>query len=439
MYYDINKMQIQMGNERLYLRSPNINVCFKARITGSIDRGDFINAIESVCKRHPMLKVNVKIDTENNAWYLQGNGSIGIEFYNYDDKMHWKKWYEETDNIPFDFQDGGLVKIGVICGSTYTDIVILGHHILGDGIGYLNLMKDILSSLSGRLDESVQITFKENSLKIKTKLGFLPKLYAKKLNKAWVNTREKFSENDYLSFFKEYREKYPPGMFLASLTESNLSELISACKKSKITVNAAIATAFVAAVQDTSNKYKERLMRLGVAASIRNELITPMHDSMGNYITGISIKVKYDYSKSFTDNARLIGKLLRKKLENPKSRYLAINFLSKLDKDFVESAIYASYGNDSNPASKKLGEIIGEQANNKGIGISNLGKQCIGEFEKFNLIDLLFIPPAFPANLINIGVMSINGQLNFCLRYAKSEISDTVIEQICMKAISYLK
>lgn len=43
--------KIQMQNERLHLRSPSVNICFKMEIMGGFSENAFFHAIESVCKR----------------------------------------------------------------------------------------------------------------------------------------------------------------------------------------------------------------------------------------------------------------------------------------------------------------------------------------------------------------------------------------------------
>jgi hypothetical protein len=40
-------------NERLYLRSPSIHVCFRAVIGGTFDENKIEEAVKKVCVRHP--------------------------------------------------------------------------------------------------------------------------------------------------------------------------------------------------------------------------------------------------------------------------------------------------------------------------------------------------------------------------------------------------
>lgn len=368
----------KMGNERIHFRSPNINVCFKAEIIGNFAEDDFRRAIDVISLRHPIVNCVVNLDDTGNAWYVLGKGTVGIEYYSNVSLTAWREWYEKIDGTPFDFEHGPLVKIGVFCNGNTTDIVIIGHHILGDGLGYLNLLKDILSSLDGRPNTIPLLPPERIILNKNIKLGLLSEYFAKKLNKSWKASAKVFSSEDYINFFNSYRQKNPPCMFLDSIDGVEVTKLLEACKKNNITVNEAIATAFTAAFQQTDDeRYANNQIRFGSAASVRNELKEPAPGCMGNFVTGVAVTVHYDGDKSFAENAKNLASNLRKELLKPKSRYLILNFLNLLDKEFIESAIFAAYDNYDNPASKKLGELLGERGYDKGIGISNLGKQKI--------------------------------------------------------------
>jgi hypothetical protein len=141
-------------NERLYLRSPSINVCFRAIIAGTFDKKNIGQALEKVCIRHPLLNCSIERDNDNNTWFVK-NSSIEIEYYK-SNEIDWKTWYKKTDNVPFNFSKGPLVKFCIIVGNN-TEIIILGHHIIGDGVGYLNLVRDALLALDNKIDTTPQI------------------------------------------------------------------------------------------------------------------------------------------------------------------------------------------------------------------------------------------------------------------------------------------
>ena len=104
-----------MLNERLYLRSPSINVCFRAMIEGILDQNKIERALEKVCLRHPLINCSVEIDPDNNAWFIQNVDSVAIEYHK-SSELDWQTWYKKVDNVPFDFLKGPLVKFCIIMG-----------------------------------------------------------------------------------------------------------------------------------------------------------------------------------------------------------------------------------------------------------------------------------------------------------------------------------
>ncbi len=428
--------RIPMGNERLHYRSPNINVCFKSTITGAFTNDQFHDAIEAVCRRHILLTCVLQTDDNNNIWYLPNHTKPSLEIYD-NNNLKWHEWYEREDGKPFDFTTGPLAKFCVFRKNDKIDIVILGHHVIGDGIGYLNLLRDFLYALDGELDATPIKYIANNTIKDRTGLGFISTIYAKCLNRSWRSTSKQFTEREYLDFFTTYRKANNPCMYLGVLDSSRLDRIISKCKGISITVNEAISAAFTSALLDSGYNNIDKV-KLGVAANIRNEMLTPSPDAMGNCTTGIKTLVHWDKAKSFADNARTVKKALRQQLNVPKYRYQVIQFLNLLDKAFLDAVPFAAYGDFNNLHAKKLAMILGETTDNKGIGVSNLGKQDIAMFANLSVEEVLFIPPAFPANLINIGIITTNNRIRFCIRYSQTDIPDHVVESIYMKAIQLL-
>jgi NRPS condensation-like uncharacterized protein len=436
--YRMDKLPIL--NERLFLRSPSINVCFRIILKGIFDKNQIENALKKVCIKHPLLNSFIELDNDNNAWFIQDGTSPGIKYFE-SSEIDWQTWYRKADNVPFDFLQGPLVNFCVIIGGN-TEIIILGHHIIGDGIAYLNLAKDVLLALDNNIDISPQIPPlmpAGRKFKKTVPLSFLSRMYARKLNKKWRKTRVRFSEDDYQEFFKQYRIKYSPNLYVASIEGEDLKTLLERSKSNGLTVNEIIASAFSVAMMKNIAIYSNKEIRLGVAADIRSDLVSEPYNCMGNYVTGILAKVDYDPSKNFISNAKSISEILRDQLKDIKTRHLAVHFLNKFDKDLIESTMFAAYGKFEHQISKRLAELIGEQSENKGLGISNLGRHDLNNYETINLLDMQFIGPAFPANLLSVSIITINNKLNICIQYNEGEIGLDKIKSIYEKAIELLK
>ena len=420
-------------NERLYLRSPSINVCFRVIIEGMFNKNTIEEALLKVYVRHPFLNCSVNIDNDNNAWLVKNNKSINLDYYN-SNEMDWQTWYQKNDNIPFDFLNGNLVKYCVIVGKN-TEIIILGHHIIGDGIGYLNVVNDILLALDNRIELKPQIPPFKTNFKETKKLNLVEKIYAKSINKKWKISRKQFSENEYVSFFQKYRNKYKPNFFMSLIENENLKKLLEHSKLNGLSVNEIIASAFSLAFMEIMDRNETRL---GVAANIRNELVSEPNNCMGNFVTGISANINFNHQNDFISSAKGITLKIKEQLGNLKNRHMVVHFLSEFDKDLIESLMFAAYGDFEHTSSKKLAELIREKTENKGLGISNLGRFEHNVYEKFNLLDLQFIGPSFPANAITVGIITVNNKMNICVRYNEGELKIETVKTIYEKAMELL-
>jgi NRPS condensation-like uncharacterized protein len=317
-------------------------------------------------------------------------------------------------------------------GNDNTEIIIVGHHIIGDGIAYLNLAKDILAALDNRLEAIPEIPPANNTFVRGKKLGLLSRLYAAKLNKTWRKNRTHFSELDYLAFFRDYRGRFVPQMYTDSINEDELKKITGKCKSNKLTVNELLTSAFALAFASDTE------LRVGVAASTRGELKTKPYHCMGNFVTGISIKVNRAPANDFMATVHAITALLRAELTNVKKRHAVVNFLGSFDSDLIESIMFAAYGDYDLPVSKKIGTIIAEGTDGRGLGISNLGRHEMNNYNTFRLLDVQFIGPAFPANMLSVSIITVGNRLNICLRYNETEIAANSVITLYKKVIALL-
>jgi len=428
--------------ERLYLRSPSINVCFRLIIDKIFEKNEIEKAIEKICTIHPFLNSFLETDNKNGVWLVQKNENIKIEFCK-SNESDWQAWYKENDKTVFDFSKGPLVKFCVITG-VKTEIIILGHHVIGDGVGYLNMVKDILSALDNKIDTSERAPSaaqippfedKDKYFKDTVLLDAGVDSYAEGLNSEWRKNRIGFSEKEYIDFFEHYRDVFSPALYTASVAADDAGKILEKSKANGLTVNELFASAFSEAAMEKLNKNE---IRLGIAANIRGELVSEPNNCMGNFVTGISVKVNNNPSDDFISNAKYVSVLLREQLSNLKNRHLAVHFLGKFDNDLLELIMPAAYGNLDHPVPKKLAELIGELPENKAVGVSNLGRHNFSGFKDFKVLDIQFICPAFPANLITAGIITVNDKFNFCLRYNEAELNADVVQAIWEKAVKLL-
>jgi len=409
-----------LGSEITFLNSPNINVCFTAHVDRIFSETEVRCAVNRLVKRHPSLLYAIKTDG-NGRKYYDDSGEAEVHILPATDLL---TVYKQTDSVPFDFEKS-LVKLYVLNGGNCSDIMLIGHHVIADGIGYLNLFRDTFAALDGKLSDEV-FAVPENNGVVGSKPGFLLSLLAAVLNIKWQKQGKLFTDEEYRLLFTEYRSKYIPQVLLRQIEGGFIYRLRENCKKQSITVNEAICTSFCRAILDTQ---KRTALRVGVAASTRNNMKINVQNTLGNYQTGIAAMVtNYDE----------VAEKTRSQLNNPRIRFQAVHLISKLKRSLIESVMFAAYGDYKAQVSCRLADILGERRNDKAVGFSNLGVQDFGGYS-FTVSNEQFICPAFPQNFLTVGIMTVGDTLKFCLRYNTPEISDAEIAAIYEKAVSYLR
>lgn len=431
------KESIHINTEREHIFSPDIHVGIAAKINKRIDKDKIYNAIKLLQHRHPLLTATITFEENNAAYYkLDSAKPIQPDFMEIDNTLCWREWMEGINCQPFDFQNGPLIKILVINSKRHTTIAALGHHLLGDGISFVYFMRDFLAALDNKLDDTQlipPIIQNASYLPLGGRLRFLPKLLAKKLNSDYRKTGKTFTYEEYHAIYNNYNYNKKPAICLFSFNIKETQELIDKCHLQHVTVNEAITTAFLAARMKAGNKSDY----VGVSCNIRSEMLKDPKDSMGNFVSGISISAQYDFALSFWANTRKIGELLNKKLRTPRTRMIALSFLDALDDSLIDAINFVGFSGNENKVAEKLCDIVCGIPNDKGLGISNLGKFQI-EFDQFLVDEMWFVPPLLASIDFVVGVVTINNKMRFCLRYASTDIDEEAVKKLFITAKSML-
>ena len=428
---------IRINTEREHIFSPDIHVGITAKIDKTIENEKVYEALKALYHKHPLLTSTISFDEENIAYYkLNSSKPIQPEFIESKDTSLWKNWMTNTNREPFDFQTGPLMKLFVIKSKEFTTFAALGHHMLGDGISFVYFMRDFLAALDDKLDDTEQfpqIIQNELSFPKAGRLGILPKLLAKKLNCDYKKTGKRFTYHDYQVMYRKYNLSKNPAMGLYSFSTEETRRLIASCRTHNVTVNEAIMTAFMVARKNTGS----RSNFLGVSCNIRNEMIEDPKESMGNYVSGLSVSTQYDDSLDFWTNARKIGDLVNKKLKKTRGRMIALSWADALDDSLMDAINFAGFDGYENATAKKLCDIVCGVPADEGLGVSNLGKFEL-QFDHFSLEEMYFVPPLFSADDFIVGVFTVNNKMNFCLRYAGSAMESEAVTKLFEEAKAQL-
>lgn len=429
--------------ERIFLRSPSINVAVKIRLNSLLSATQVVKVCEKLILRHPLLAATVEIKPDRKACFMvKPVDSGGLVDCHNGNQVDWIQWYTEEDLKLCNLQTGPLFKIGLFRypGEGKTDIVFLAHHVVGDGMAFVTITRSFLDYLTGDTDVIPKIPpfyGTKSTLRENIKPGLLSRYFSGKLNKAWQKTGRVFTEQEYQSFRKEFRTVNEPGICIKIVDNAVLTKWIELSKATSATMNELIICALVASLQK-NRTIPGGKAEIGIAINIRNDVQPAANDCLGNFVSGVLIRARYNFNKSFEENLDCFKTIFRNRILNKKKRFGPILFTRDLEPDFVDSIYFAEYGHYESKVSKQLARILGERNDDKSIGISNLGRIEINRNYALSMEDMVFIPPAYPANLLTLGLVTCNGQMSICFRYFKKYLSAAVLETIYADMVSVL-
>lgn len=152
------------------------------------------------------------------------------------------------------------------------DILAVVHHLIGDGDAIARLLRDVVAAYAG-IDlphQEQMLISSQNDFPRSARPTFLVKTFTRSINNMWAKGEQpRFGEHEFQEMFCNYHQIADIGLSYATINTSELNDLHKACKAHGVTINEAIVTAFILAMQEKrphrsnkndwrdSNKYEE--------------------------------------------------------------------------------------------------------------------------------------------------------------------------------------
>lgn len=378
-------MKTEIRKERTHLFSPSIQVSVMAVIDGKVARADLEAAVKTACKQNEMLQCRILLESDGRAFYESGaEKDIHIRWM--EEKDDWKEVIRQQAPVPFALKDGELLRFFAWQEEKACRLLIVGHHLAGDGISFACLTRDIMDALAGKAIPRRPLQLypfpgQENKGHLKPPLRFL----MKRLNSSWNKSGRVFGWQDYEDIYREYWKNRDIHILLETFCGEECVRLLTLARSHQITFN----SLFVTALAKASGEKRS----IGLAASVRPE----GYEGMGNYATGISIDYAYKPSLDFWKNAHNVHRLIYKKLDSETDKYFLLRFMGELSPCLVDAAYFSGYAGYENRTAGMVRDMFGYHGNPKGISVTNLGKLPIPTcYGAYRLKEFVFAPPLVP-------------------------------------------
>jgi NRPS condensation-like uncharacterized protein len=450
--------------ERLFTRSPFSIVTMVARIKGNVSEDMLKNAVAKAQQRHALLRVRIIDKPDRTQWFTsEGVQEIPIEIVPRKSENDWIKIHSEASKIPYEFESRPAIRFILIQSPDVSDLIILCHHIICDGMSLAYLARDLMVYL-GDPSREVEVLPAPTPITLDNLPGDVSqsgvvKFFINRMNRQWAGDSVFFDNEDYEVLAKTYWDNYDHEIFCIELSEDETSALVARCRKENITVNSAITTA-ISGAQSFVQSQKPYHAKTVIGTNLRDRLPNPPGEVVGYFAAGVELKLKYNHKKNFWENARNFHKQIVPNFTNKKVFGELLNWLY-LDPTFFEAMNFKKLGGLVPPDStryeklstfsKKEDAVLRFLKRDNmdslemvriGAGITNLGRmdfpKTYGQLE----LDRLIMQPggAFPLSQVNLvlGAVTCSEKLSMVIEYAEQTVDPGTMEKIKDKAMEYL-
>ncbi len=299
--------------ERLMTRSPFATVTMVARIRGAVPPQTLANAVERARLRHPLLRVRIVDDDQHNPWFTSdGAAPIPIHVTPRDTDGQWKALVREAGKSAFKFDEGPPIRFCLLHSPDVSDLVIICHHILCDGLSLAYLARDILAYLGNPdaelADQGGPTPLTPESMPEGVSLNPLVRFFVRRINRQWEESPVFFDQSDYEALSEAYWRSYEHRLTSIELSSDKTEELAIRCRREGVTVNTALVAAYARAQKNVlGNRHHPKL---AIAGDLRGRMNPQAGEAVGFYASAVTHEFEVDGRLGFWDSARRLQRRL---------------------------------------------------------------------------------------------------------------------------------
>ncbi len=426
--------------ERGFFRNPTENLVLKGTIKGFFNKAKFEQAALELGRVHPILYCVVEQSKNGKVSYVYREGAKPkITYVVKENQNQWVELVKQQEHVIFDFENEPTVHFFVLYQEDEFDFIMVGHHMLGDGLSYLYLFHDFIECYcNGK--ESLEIKESKPIQSVKelpkgSQPSFLIRYVIKQLNRRWAKNRKILTQNEFQIVHQKYQEEQSIDIVLFYLKGSEYHKLRQAAKSHQITLNTVILVAFMKALRELTEFTEEKVT---VAINLRNKLLNHPGRCIGNYASAITKTLSYDLERDFWENANYLGEVIKKDIKNPKKVFQLVHLFCLLDGSIFDGLFYSKYSDYTNDWLQKISKLLNFKDYEEGIDISNLGVFKVNlDTENYHIKDMVYLPPAAAVYDKTIGIITYQDELAICVSHKVNYLAKDKMERIMdrMKSI----
>jgi hypothetical protein len=394
--------------ERVDLFEPNIYIQFLVQIAGKPSIDNLVLAVKSAFASNEATLSRVVLEKDGTAFYEKMNESAcNVTVIQKD----WKELIIENERVPFHINQGELMRVFVIPSGEEISLLLMAHHLVGDGKSITYFLEDVMKALSGeKLEYKPLHLIAPDYLPKESALPLFYKLYVSHFNRKWRRSGRNFGWEDYDNIHKTYWKERTSEVIYEAFSVEEINKIRQCAKGIGVTVNSYLTAAFLEANRNNRT--------IGMPVDARAD----QNRSMSNQTTGISVDYVYSEKLSFAENARNIHQKVHEMLDHPVIRYFILHFISLFTPTLLDSLFLYTYGLYQNIVSQKLAKVMCyKEGKMRELGISNLTRMDIpNSYGPYRMRSVLFIPPVVSYAKHIIGVLTIEDQMMISYHFMRN-------------------
>lgn len=429
------RKEIVSGRGFYYM--PSAFLTLKITVEGVYDHARMENAVLALEEAHPIIN-NVAVKEGDRMWFENVGKHVPIVVYAQDAGVKWEEAVLELTTPPVNLLETPGVMVGVVPQSDCFYLLMVCHHMYGDGISVKILADDLLYLYSTGDKVEVKEAYTELS---ETDLPEdckapeeLRDRYVSFNNTCWDRKIE-FTWEMYKQMIDTHNQAVVSRISCKNLKGEEYHNFRNKCKELGVTVNSALTTAIAAAMQ------KGESIDAIVSVDTRPLFGYQKEDGLANFASCVQPTLQYDSAIGFWENVVIVDKKVKQERLNKQKMLNTLYTFMLWGADAFGVGYYARYGMFRDmEVLMELRKTLGLNSEAETFEVSNIGNiEMAANATGMVVRDCYFAPNLMPACACTFGVVSLGETLTISLGYKKKFVSDETAQKIMDDVIAYLK
>ncbi len=388
--------------ERAHYMCPNMHFGIMAEIGTEFDADGIFRSIDVLRSAHPLMRSLIAEEQGGSGIYYEEHPELEIPVTLREADEDWQTDYDSVSSAGWNVQKEALLKVFAYPSGSGTRVLFITHHLLCDGRGLLQLVKEFADHYSnGAIPRSVDEKLMESldDLPGGSDLRFISRMLIKDSNAKWRKEGHKVSYDEYLRFERDHDSKQVIKREIKNVDGEELDALLGLCRENGVSLNDYLIARMMT---------DEGTDKVIIASDIRNKIRNYKNGALGNYATAFGVVVK-KRSPEIMELARSVDHEVRSIMSKPDREMLVLSCYFNMDPELLDAVAISTLGSFDSKAGRFVGSRMFGFEKRDGHCITNLGRA-----ESSVIREGVFIPPASPANRKAWGVLTINDKMRIC-------------------------